>query len=136
MVLIIVRYLMKRLLILYVIYLSIYMFIPSIYLCSYYLSMCKNENVCICHSVLVHPSIHLPMYVPIHPSIHSSIYLFIHQSIHLSIYSSIHLSIHSLIHPSFHPSIHLSIHPFIQGYSTNAGSKDTQLSGGQKQKLP
>ena len=73
------------------------------------------------------------MYLSFHP------YPFIHPSIHPFILPSIlpfiYPSIHSSIHSSIRPSVHSSIYPFIQGYSTNAGDKGTQLSGGQKLRI-
>ena len=68
-----------------------------------------------------------------------SIYLCVH-NIYLSqcichSVPSIHPSVYPFIHLSIHPSIHPFLHPFIQGYSTNAGDKGTQLSGGQKPRI-
>ena len=69
------------------------------------------------------------MYLSFHP------YPFIHPSIHPFILPSILPFIYPSIHSSIRPSVHSSIYPFIQGYSTNAGDKGTQLSGGQKLRI-
>ena len=113
----------------HIINLSIYMLLPFIYLYvrNIYLSICPYYLSIISTKIKKYMYLSFCPHTCIHPSI-QSIYLSIHPYINSSIHSSVHLSIHPSIHPSIYSSI---IYSFIQGYSTNAGDKGIQLSGGQ-----
>ena len=84
----------------------------------------RYMSTCSFCSYLFMRSCHLSINVLI-PSIYPCKYVFVNPS--------------TTIHPPMYPysSVHHFIHlsPFIQGYSTHAGDKGTQLSGRQKQRI-